>query len=72
MRFTSIVWFRLVAKAGTARVAMYVNLQPFLGAMFAVVLLSERLSALEVFGGAAIGASIALARWRRPLTAPAE
>lgn len=69
---TNIIWFRLVAVAGAERVALYVNLQPFLGALFGVMILSEQLGRLQVTGGVAIAAGLVLARWRRPLTAPAE
>jgi drug/metabolite transporter (DMT)-like permease len=41
------------------------NLQPFLAALFAVVLLSEELTWLQVAGGLTIGLALVLAR-RRP------
>lgn len=66
---TNVLWFRAIHQVGAARSSLYANLQPFLGALFAVLALSESLSALQLAGGAVIGAGILLARPRR---APAE
>jgi drug/metabolite transporter (DMT)-like permease len=59
---TNILWFVCVDRVGTARASVYVNFQPFLGAIFALALLSERVSALQWAGGAVIAAGIALSR----------
>ena len=69
---TNVIWFHLVSHVGTARASIYVNLQPFLGAVFGVVLLAEHLTAVQAIGGIAIAASIVFVRWRRPLAAPVE
>lgn len=69
---TNLLWFRVVELAGTARAALYVNLQPFLGTVFAVLLLSESLGWLQVVGGAVIAAGIVLSRWRKPLDLGSE
>jgi drug/metabolite transporter (DMT)-like permease len=45
---------------------LYANLQPFLGAFFALVVLSETMTALQVVGGVVIAAGIVIARQARP------
>ena len=52
--------------------AMDPNLQPFLAALFALVLLSEPLSAWQIAGGALIGTGILLAGRRETIAAPPE
>jgi len=69
---TTILWFVAIHRVGPARAALYVNLQPFLAALFAVVLLSEPLTALEIGGGALIAAGILLAGRPAPMAAPSE
>ena len=64
--FTNITWFTAIDRVGAARASLYVNLQPFLGAFFALVVLSEEMGALQVAGGLVIGAGIVLARNTRP------
>lgn len=63
---TNVLWFRSLDRIGAARATLAANLQPFVAALFAVVLLSERLVALELVGGVAIAIGILLARRRRP------
>jgi drug/metabolite transporter (DMT)-like permease len=65
--FTNITWFTAIDRVGAARASLYVNLQPFLGAFFALVVLSEEMGALQVAGGLVIGAGIVLARSVRAL-----
>ena len=67
--FTNIMWFTAIDRVGAARSSLYANLQPFLGAFFALVVLSERLGALQVAGGFVIGAGILLARRAGPAVA---
>jgi drug/metabolite transporter (DMT)-like permease len=62
---TNILWFTAVDRVGPSRATLATNLQPFLAAIFAVVLLSEELTWLQVAGGVAIGLALLLAR-RRP------
>jgi drug/metabolite transporter (DMT)-like permease len=61
---TNILWFRSIAKIGPARATLAANLQPFVAAILAVILLSEPLSALQVLGGLLIASGIFLARRR--------
>jgi drug/metabolite transporter (DMT)-like permease len=60
--FTNIMWFTAIDRVGAARSSLYANLQPFLGAFFALVVLSEEMGALQIAGGLVIGAGILLAR----------
>ena len=67
---TNILWFTAIARVGPSRASLFANLQPFFAVLFAVLLLSEHLSAWEIAGGVAIGAGIALERvWRKPVAA---
>jgi drug/metabolite transporter (DMT)-like permease len=69
---TNILWFRSLDRIGPSRATLAANLQPFVAAVFALVLLSERMTLLQVAGGVLIGAGIVLARRRRPATVAAE
>jgi drug/metabolite transporter (DMT)-like permease len=66
---TNVLWFTAIDRVGPSRATLVTNLQPFLAAVFAVVLLSESISALQLAGGAAIALSLLLAR-RRPVAEP--
>jgi drug/metabolite transporter (DMT)-like permease len=66
---TNFLWFTAIKRVGPSRATLVTNLQPFLAALFAVALLSEELTWLQVAGGVAIGASLFLAR-RRPTPEP--
>ena len=69
--FTNITWFTAIDRVGASRASLYVNLQPFLGAFFALVVLSEEMGPLQVAGGFVIGAGIVLARnARAPAPSP--
>lgn len=66
---TNFLWFTAIGRVGPSRATLVANLQPFLAALFAVALLSEELTWLQVAGGVAIGAALFLAR-RRPTPEP--
>jgi drug/metabolite transporter (DMT)-like permease len=66
---TNVLWFKAIHKVGANRASVYANLQPFLGAIFAVLVLSETMSWLQVIGGVVIGGGILVARVR---AAPVE
>jgi len=71
----NLLWFAAVARVGTARATLWANVQPFAGTIFAVLLLSERVSALTFVGGGVLAVGIALARLRertRPAAVLAE
>jgi drug/metabolite transporter (DMT)-like permease len=63
---TNVLWFTAIDRVGANRASLYANLQPFLGAFFALVVLSEEMSLLQFIGGAIIGAGILVAREARP------
>jgi drug/metabolite transporter (DMT)-like permease len=67
---TNLLWFTAIDRVGPSRATLVVNLQPFLAALFAVVLLSETMTLVQVLGGAVIAVSLVLAR-RRPAVEPA-
>ncbi|HWG56302.1 MAG TPA: DMT family transporter, partial [Gaiellaceae bacterium] len=59
---TTVLWFRALGEIGASRSTLIANLNPFVAAVFAVVLLSERMTLLQVAGGVLIGGGILLAR----------
>jgi drug/metabolite transporter (DMT)-like permease len=60
------MWFEAIDRVGAARASLYANLNPFLGAFFALVVLSEEMGPLQFAGGLVIAAGILLARLARP------
>jgi drug/metabolite transporter (DMT)-like permease len=70
---TNILWFTAIDRVGPARASIFNNMQPFFGVLFALLILSESLHALEIAGGALIFAGIYLERrLRQPAVSPAE
>jgi drug/metabolite transporter (DMT)-like permease len=67
---TTILWFRVIHRIGASRATLVANLQPFVAAIFALVLLSEQISLLQVLGGLLIAGGILTARRRPPAPAP--
>jgi len=67
---TNVLWFRSLHRIGASRATLVANLQPFVAAVFALVLLSERMTLLQVVGGILIAGGILTARRRAPPTAP--
>ena len=61
---TNVLWFRSLYRIGAARATLATNLQPFVAAIFAVILLSETITALQIAGGVLIAVGIVLARRR--------
>ena len=45
---TNVLWFRSLHRIGASRATLVANLQPFVAAVFALVLLSERMTLLQV------------------------
>jgi drug/metabolite transporter (DMT)-like permease len=62
---TNVLWFRSIHRIGANRATLAANLQPFVAAVLAVILLSEPLSALQIAGGVLIAVGILFVR-RRP------
>ena len=69
---TNLLWFNSIEQVGPSRASLYANLQPFLGAIFALLLLSESMTKLQVAGGLLIAAGIVLSRGREPALVVAE
>ena len=66
---TNVLWFRSLHRIGASRATLVANLQPFVAAVFALVLLSERMTLLQVVGGILIAGGILTARRRPPAPA---
>ena len=64
---TNVLWFTAIDRVGPSRATLVANMQPFIAAVFAVVLLSETITAVQILGGCAIAVSLVLAR-RRPVS----
>ncbi|CAN5168635.1 DMT family transporter [soil metagenome] len=64
---TNILWFRSVHRIGANCATLAANLQPFVAAVLAVILLSEPLSWLQIAGGVLIGLGILVVRRRAPV-----
>jgi drug/metabolite transporter (DMT)-like permease len=64
---TNVLWFRSIHRIGANKATLAANLQPFVAAVLAVVLLSEPLSWLQIAGGALIAVGILAVRRRAPV-----
>jgi drug/metabolite transporter (DMT)-like permease len=62
---TNVLWFRSIRRVGANRATLVANLEPFVAAVLAVVLLSEPLGVLQVLGGVLIAAGIVVSRRAR-------
>src|ERR671936_2082412 len=68
---TNVLWFTAIDEVGPSRATLVSNLQPFVAAIFALAILSERITPLQILGGVAIGVGIVLSRGgRRPRPVP--
>jgi drug/metabolite transporter (DMT)-like permease len=67
---TTVLWYRTLGRIGAARATLAANLHPFVAVLFAVILLSETLTLVQVAGGVLIALGILLARGRRRPVAP--
>ena len=68
----NVFWFTAIERVGPGRASLFANLQPFLGALVAVLVLSEALSRRQVAGGCVIAVGILLGLGTRLPTAPSE
>ena len=62
---TNILYFTAIGRVGASRAALYTYLEPFLGVMFATLLLGERVTPFQLLGGVVVVAAILVARPRR-------
>ena len=60
----NLLWISSVERVGPSRAALFTNLQPVFATAFALVLLAEGISWVQVAGGALIGAALLVARRR--------
>jgi drug/metabolite transporter (DMT)-like permease len=67
---TNLLWFTAINRVGPSRASLFANLQPFLAAIIALVLLSEPITTVQVVGGLAIAGGIVLASRRGPAPEP--
>jgi drug/metabolite transporter (DMT)-like permease len=61
---TNVLWFGAIQAGGAARATAVLPMQPFLGAMFAFVLLGESVTPLQIAGGVIVVVGIWLTRRR--------
>lgn len=66
----NFLWMAGLRVVGASRAALYSNAQPFLGAAFAVVLLSERVSVVQGMGGVVVLLGIVIAGRTAPIPVP--
>lgn len=67
----NVIWFVAMRRVGPSRSSFFLNIQPFGAAVLAVLLLDERITAVQVAGGVLIGLGIWLSRRGSPVTADA-
>jgi drug/metabolite transporter (DMT)-like permease len=65
---TNVLWFRSIHRIGANKATLAANLQPFVAAVLAVLLLSESITLLQILGGVLIAVGILVVR--RPQAAP--
>ena len=63
---TNLLWFTAIDRVGPSRASLFANLQPFLAAIVALLVLSERITGVQAAGGLALAAGIVLAPKARP------
>jgi drug/metabolite transporter (DMT)-like permease len=69
---TNVLWFRSLDRIGPARATLATNLQPFVAAVMAIVLLGETVDPLLLVGGLLIGLGLVVARGRRSPPVPPD
>jgi drug/metabolite transporter (DMT)-like permease len=63
---TNLLWFTAIDRVGPSRASLFANLQPFLAAIVALIVLSEEITTMQVAGGLALAAGILIAPSARP------
>jgi drug/metabolite transporter (DMT)-like permease len=69
---TNLLWFTAIDRVGPSRASLFANLQPFLAAIVALIVLSEKITSLQMAGGLALAAGIVLAPRVRPPSPDAD
>ena len=67
---TNLLYVTAMGRIGASRAAIYRYLQSFLGVLFAVLLLGEQVTAIQMIGGAIVVASVMLSRSSRSRDRP--
>jgi drug/metabolite transporter (DMT)-like permease len=67
---TNLLWFTAIDRVGPSRASLFANLQPFLAAIVALVLLSENITTVQIIGGVGIAGGIVLSPRRGPAPEP--
>ncbi len=63
----NVLWFGAIRRVGPSRASVFANLQPFLAAIFSLLILGESITRLQIAGGLAIAGAIVLSRdWVAP------
>lgn len=68
---TNVLYLLAMDRVGPSHAALYSNFQPFVGVLLAVLLLGETLDRLDVLGGIAIAAAMAISWGHRKPVPPA-
>ena len=58
---TNFLWFTAIDRVGPSHASLFANLQPFLAAIVALLVLSESVTSLQITGGLALAGGILLA-----------
>jgi drug/metabolite transporter (DMT)-like permease len=58
---TNFLWFTAIDRVGPSHASLFANLQPFLAALIALIVLSESITSLQIAGGLALAGGIVLA-----------
>ena len=69
---TNLLWFTAIDRVGPSRAALFANLQPFLAAIVALILLSEPITTVQILGGIAIAGGIVLSPRQSSPEPPAD
>jgi len=72
LTLTNLLWFTAIDRVGPSRATLFGNLQPFVAALFAYLILSEHIERLQIAGGALILLGIVLERTRSGAAVPVE
>ena len=67
---TNLLWFTAIDRVGPSRASLFANLQPFLAAIVALIVLSEEITMVQVAGGLALAGGIAIAPRAREAPEP--
>lgn len=69
---TNLLWFTAIDRVGPSRASLFANLQPLIAAIVALLVLSEKITRLQIAGGLALAGGILLAPRVRPPTPDAD